>query len=38
MKAEALIGYTPLVQLEEGLRRTIEWCRIERARELVPSR
>ncbi|HTD59065.1 MAG TPA: SDR family oxidoreductase [Gemmatimonadaceae bacterium] len=37
-KAEALIGYTPLVRLEEGLRRTIEWCRIECAREPVRSR
>ena len=30
-KAKALLGYTPLVGLEEGLRRTIEWCRIDRA-------
>jgi len=26
-KAEALLGYTPIVALEEGLRHTLEWCR-----------
>jgi nucleoside-diphosphate-sugar epimerase len=26
-KAKALLGYTPIVGLEEGLRHTIEWCR-----------
>jgi len=30
-KAEALLGYKPTVSLEEGLRRTLEWCRSERA-------
>ena len=26
-KARALLGYEPTVGLEEGLRRTLEWCR-----------
>ncbi len=26
-KARQLLGYVPLVELEEGLRHTIEWCR-----------
>ena len=26
-KAKVLLGYTPIVGLEEGLRHTIEWCR-----------
>jgi nucleoside-diphosphate-sugar epimerase len=26
-KAQALLGYQPLVSLEEGLTRTIDWCR-----------
>lgn len=26
-KARELLGYTPTVSLEDGLRRTIEWCR-----------
>jgi nucleoside-diphosphate-sugar epimerase len=26
-KAKALLGYVPLVGLEEGLRATIDWCR-----------
>ena len=26
-KAKALLGYTPTVNLEEGLRLTLEWCR-----------
>jgi nucleoside-diphosphate-sugar epimerase len=26
-KAKALLGYTPIVALEEGLRHTLEWCR-----------
>ncbi len=30
-KAAALLGYTPLVTFEEGLRRTLEWCRTENA-------
>jgi nucleoside-diphosphate-sugar epimerase len=28
-RARALLGYTPLVDLEEGLRRTLDWCRTE---------
>lgn len=28
-KASALLGYKPLVTFEEGLRRTLEWCRSE---------
>ena len=28
-KAQQLLGYVPLVALEEGLRHTIEWCRRE---------
>jgi nucleoside-diphosphate-sugar epimerase len=28
-KAKRLLGYEPLVGLEEGLRNTLEWCRIE---------
>ena len=30
-KARALLGYEPVVALEDGLRRTIEWCRSEAA-------
>ena len=26
-KAKALLGYTPIVALEEGLRHTLAWCR-----------
>src|SRR5215217_5606001 len=28
-KAHALLGYTPLVGLDEGLRHTMEWCRTQ---------
>jgi nucleoside-diphosphate-sugar epimerase len=28
-KAKTLLGYTPIVSLEEGLEKTIEWCRNE---------
>jgi nucleoside-diphosphate-sugar epimerase len=28
-KAKGLLGYTPLVSLEEGLRHTLAWCRSE---------
>ncbi|MGE0450162.1 MAG: SDR family oxidoreductase [Vicinamibacterales bacterium] len=28
-KARRLLGYTPIVGLEEGLRRTVDWCRAE---------
>ena len=30
-KARTLLGYTPLVGLEEGLRHTLEWCRSQSA-------
>jgi UDP-glucose 4-epimerase len=30
-KAKTLLGYTPLVGLEEGLRHTLEWCRTQSA-------
>src|SRR2546426_946403 len=30
-KARRLLGYEPLVALEEGLRRTLAWCRSENA-------
>jgi nucleoside-diphosphate-sugar epimerase len=30
-KARALLGYMPSVGLEEGLKRTLEWCRAESA-------
>jgi nucleoside-diphosphate-sugar epimerase len=26
-KARALLGYAPLVGLEDGLRKTLDWCR-----------
>jgi len=26
-KAHALLGYTPIVSFEDGLRRTLDWCR-----------
>jgi nucleoside-diphosphate-sugar epimerase len=29
-KAAALLGYRPVVEFEEGLRRTLEWARTER--------
>ena len=29
-KAKELLGYTPIVTLEEGLNRTLEWARSER--------
>ena len=25
-KAERVLGYKPLVALEEGMRRSIQWC------------
>jgi nucleoside-diphosphate-sugar epimerase len=33
-KASRLLGYQPTVSLEEGLRRTIEWCRRESSAEV----
>src|SRR5229473_5469070 len=29
-KARALLGYSPSVGLEEGLKKTLEWCRAEK--------
>ena len=29
-KAARLLGYQPVVAFEEGLRRTLDWCRSER--------
>ncbi len=29
-KARTLLGYQPIVPLEEGLRHTLDWCRSER--------
>ena len=26
-KARTLLGYSPIVSFEEGLKRTLEWCR-----------
>jgi len=34
-KANRLLGYSPIVGLEEGLKHTIEWCRAEHAATLV---
>jgi nucleoside-diphosphate-sugar epimerase len=36
-KAKRLLGYTPLVGLEEGLRRTLDWCRVENQNSEVSS-
>jgi nucleoside-diphosphate-sugar epimerase len=30
-KASALLGYQPIVSFEQGLERTLEWCRAENA-------
>ena len=30
-RARDLLGYTPIVPLEDGLRRTLDWCRAEAA-------
>jgi UDP-N-acetylglucosamine/UDP-N-acetyl-alpha-D-glucosaminouronate 4-epimerase len=30
-KAKTLLGYAPIVSLEDGLARTLEWCRAESA-------
>jgi nucleoside-diphosphate-sugar epimerase len=35
-KAQRLLGYHPTVPLEEGLRRTLEWCRAESAATATP--
>ena len=34
-KAKRLLGYTPIVGLEEGLKHTLEWCRSEHAATFV---
>ncbi len=34
-KARALLGYVPIVSLEDGLRPTLDWCRSERAAQQV---
>jgi len=31
-----LLGYVPIVGLEEGLRRTIEWCQAEQTAPAPP--
>jgi nucleoside-diphosphate-sugar epimerase len=36
--ARKLIGYVPKVDLETGLRRTVEWYRESRAGERLPAR
>lgn len=36
-QARALLGYEPSVSFEEGLRRTVEWYRKERAKQATPS-
>ena len=35
-KAKTLLGYAPIVGLEEGLERTVDWCRAEQATMPVP--
>jgi len=35
-KARTLLGYAPIVGLEEGLKRTIEWCRAEQTAPAPP--
>ncbi len=35
-KARRLLGYTPIVGLEEGLKRTLDWCRSEHATTALP--
>jgi nucleoside-diphosphate-sugar epimerase len=35
-KARTLLGYAPIVGLEDGLRRTIEWCRAEQTAPAPP--
>ena len=30
-KARNLLSYAPLVDLEDGLRRTLDWCHARRA-------
>jgi nucleoside-diphosphate-sugar epimerase len=35
-KAKALLGYVPIVPIEEGLQHTIAWCRTENAAHATP--
>ncbi len=35
-KAQRLLGYTPSVGLEDGLRDTLDWCRAESALTSTP--
>jgi nucleoside-diphosphate-sugar epimerase len=35
-KARTLLGYAPIVGLEEGLRHTIEWCRAQQTAPAPP--
>jgi nucleoside-diphosphate-sugar epimerase len=30
-KAKRMLGYKPIIGLEEGLRRTLAWCRAEQS-------
>ena len=36
-KAASLLGYAPLVTFEDGLRRTLEWCRTDAAATVAPA-
>jgi UDP-glucose 4-epimerase len=36
-KARTLLGYTPLVSFEEGLRRTLAWCSEEQHGAVAPA-
>jgi UDP-glucose 4-epimerase len=36
-KAKALLGYIPIIDLEEGLRYTLDWCRTDNAATSVSS-
>ena len=36
-KARRLLGYEPIETLEEGLRRTLDWCRSEAAAPTAPA-
>jgi nucleoside-diphosphate-sugar epimerase len=35
-KAKALLGYEPTVSFEDGLKRTLDWCRAENATSVRP--
>jgi nucleoside-diphosphate-sugar epimerase len=36
-KAKTLLGYEPAVSFEDGLKRTLDWCRAENATSARPS-